>query len=86
MPEKPGKAQPLSAQLLPLMLVSLASGLVLAQAFFGGQEIFGNFSGKSSEFRIKIGKKKITVTGKIAVGNYLAIRNAKPYRINCFQN
>ena len=29
--EKPGKAPPLSAQLLPLMLVSLASGLVLAQ-------------------------------------------------------
>ena len=38
-PEKPGKAPPLSAQLLPLMLVSLASGLVLAQAFFWRQEI-----------------------------------------------
>ena len=37
--EKPGKAPPLSAQLLPLMLLSLASGLVLAQAFFWGQEI-----------------------------------------------
>ena len=39
MPEKPGKAPPLSTQLLPLMLVSLASGLVLAQAFLWGQEI-----------------------------------------------
>ena len=36
-PEKSGKAPPLSAQLLPLMLVSLALGLVLAQAFFWGQ-------------------------------------------------
>ena len=31
-------------------------------------------------------QKKITVTGKIAARNYLAIRNTKPYRINCFQN
>ena len=38
---------------------------------------------RSSEFNRQ---KIIAVTGKIA-GNYLAaIRNAKPYRINCFQN
>ena len=75
-PEKPGKAPPLSAQL------SLASGLVLAQAFFWG------FSGiipvKNSERGIK-SVKQITVTGKIAAGNYLAIRNEKPNRINCSQ-
>ena len=95
MPEKPGKAPPLSAQLLPLMLVSLASGLVLAQARTAdlprhqehtlGTKHFGNYSGKNSEFGTK-SVKKITVTGKIAAGNYLAIRNAKPYQINCFQN
>ena len=96
-PEKPGKAPPLSAQLAPLMLVSLASGLVLAQAFFWGQEISAfctvgpeeavtlGYSGKNSEFGIT-SVKKITVTGKIAAGNYLAIRNAKPYWINWFQN
>ena len=47
-----------------------------------------NFSGivpvktRSSE----LNRKQITVTIKIAAGNYLAIRNAKPYRINCGQN
>ena len=70
---KPGKAPPLSTQLLPLMLVSLASGLVLAQAFFWGQEIFwllhsaqtsrrahsgDKFSGKKSEFGIILVKNR----------------------------
>ena len=48
-----------------------------------------NFSGiipvKKAEFGIKSVKKN-TVTGKIAAGNYLAIKNTKPYQINCFQN
>ena len=46
---------------------------------------YKNYSGKNSEFGIE-SVKKITVTGKIAPANDLAIRNAKPYRINCFQN
>ena len=43
-----------------------------------------NYSGKKSEIRIG-SVKNITFTEKIAAGNSLAIRNAKPYRINCFQ-
>ena len=49
------------------MLVSLASGLVLAQAFFWGQEIFENYSGENSEIGIK-SEKRLPLPAKLLPG------------------